>query len=133
MALPTTTDWWYRRKISFFLYEAKEFAGPAMTQGGLRAGCTWADKKYDGTALCRNCTNQIRAVGAIDFESATGMINDARIVGAHTFPPAKGGRRPAGRVQCDLLRSDDGVPSCSSVTSTLRGGGRTSAPSCSPA
>jgi iron complex outermembrane receptor protein len=76
------TDWSYRSKINFFLYEATEFVGPAMTQGGLRVGYSWADKKYDVAAFCRNCTNQIRAIGAIDFENATGMINDPRIVGA---------------------------------------------------
>jgi iron complex outermembrane receptor protein len=76
------TDWSYRSKINFFLYEAKEFTGPAMTQGGLRIGYTWADKKYDVAAFCRNCTNEIRAIGAIDFENVTGMINDPRIVGA---------------------------------------------------
>ena len=40
-----------------------------------------ADGTYEVAAFCRNCTNQIRAVGAIDFENATGFINDPRIVG----------------------------------------------------
>jgi iron complex outermembrane recepter protein len=75
------TDWSYRSEINFFLYEAKEFVGPALTQGGLRIGYTWADKKYEVAAFCRNCTNQIRVIGAIDFENATGFINDPRIVG----------------------------------------------------
>ncbi len=76
------TDWSYRSKINFFLYESKEFTGPAMVQGGARVGYSWANKKYDAAVFCRNCTNEIRAVGAIDFENATGMINDPRIVGA---------------------------------------------------
>ena len=76
------TDWSYRSKINFFLYESQEFTGPALTQGGVRVGYTWADKKYDVAAYCRNCTNQIRAIGGIDFENTTGMINDPRIVGA---------------------------------------------------
>jgi iron complex outermembrane receptor protein len=75
------TDWSYRSEINFFLYEAKEFVGPPLTQGGLRLGYTWADKKYEVAAFCRNCTNQIRVIGAIDFENATGFINDPRIVG----------------------------------------------------
>jgi iron complex outermembrane recepter protein len=75
------TDWSYRSQINFFLYEAKEFVGPPLTQGGVRIGYTWADRMYEVAAFCRNCTNQIRAVGAIDFENATGFINDPRIVG----------------------------------------------------
>jgi iron complex outermembrane receptor protein len=75
------TDWSYRSEINFFLYEAKEFVGPPLTQGGARIGYTWAEKKYEVAAFCRNCTNQIRTTGAIDFENATGFINDPRIVG----------------------------------------------------
>jgi iron complex outermembrane receptor protein len=75
------TDWSYRSKIDFFLYQATEFIGPSMTQGGLRIGYTWSEKKYDVALFCRNCTNQIRAIGALDFDNATAMINDPRIVG----------------------------------------------------
>jgi iron complex outermembrane receptor protein len=75
------TDWSYRSEINFFLYEAKEFVGPPLAQGGVRIGYTWSDKKYEVAAFCRNCTNQIRTTGAIDFQNATGFINDPRIVG----------------------------------------------------
>jgi iron complex outermembrane recepter protein len=75
------TDWSYRSEINFFLYESKEFVGPPLAQGGARIGYTWSDKKYEVAAFCRNCTNQIRATGAIDFENATGFVNDPRIVG----------------------------------------------------
>jgi iron complex outermembrane receptor protein len=75
------TDWSYRSEINFFLYEAKEFVGPPLAQGGVRIGYTWSDKKYEVAAFCRNCTNQIRTTGAIDFENATGFINDPRIFG----------------------------------------------------
>ena len=75
------TDWSYRSEINFFLYEAKEFVGPPLAQGGVRIGYTWSDRKYEVAAFCRNCTNQIRTTGAIDFENATGFINDPRIVG----------------------------------------------------
>jgi iron complex outermembrane receptor protein len=75
------TDWSYRSSINFFLYESKDFDAPSMTQGGLRLGYTWSDGKYDVAAFCRNCTNQIRTVGGIDFNNLTGYINDPRIVG----------------------------------------------------
>ena len=76
------TDWSYRSGFNYFLYEAREYDGPALTQGGLRLGYTWADGKYDAAVFCRNCTNQVRAIYAIDFDNLTGVINDPRIFGA---------------------------------------------------
>ena len=75
------TDWSVRSGVNFLLYESKEFDGTSLVQGGLRLGYTWADGKYDVAAFCRNCTNQIRAIGAIDFDNLTGYINDPRIIG----------------------------------------------------
>ncbi len=75
------TDWVYRDKINFFLYQSVEFTGKALTEGGLRLGYTWANGKYDVAAYARNITNQIRIVGGIDFNNLTGFINDPRTVG----------------------------------------------------
>ena len=75
------TDWSARSGVNFLLYESKEFDGTSLVQGGFRLGYTWADGKYDVAAFCRNCTNQIRAIGAIDFDNLTGYINDPRIIG----------------------------------------------------
>jgi iron complex outermembrane receptor protein len=80
--LYVSTDWSYRSKINFLLYESKEFTGPPLLNGGLRAGYSWKSGKYELAVFCRNCTNQIRVVGAIDFDDLTGFINDPRIVGA---------------------------------------------------
>jgi iron complex outermembrane receptor protein len=41
------TDWSYRSKINFFLYESKEFTGKSMVEGGLRVGYNWAGGKYE--------------------------------------------------------------------------------------
>src|SRR3984893_4488966 len=76
------TDWSYRSGINFFLYESKEFDGPSLAQAGLKLGYTWADGKYDAGVFCRNCTNQIRTIGGIDFADLLGYINDPRIIGA---------------------------------------------------
>jgi iron complex outermembrane receptor protein len=75
------TDWSYRSKVNFFLYESKEFTGKAMTIGGVRAGYDWADGKYEVAGYVRNVTNQIRVTGAIDFDNLTGFINDPRTYG----------------------------------------------------
>ena len=75
------TDWVYRSKVNFFLYESKEFSGKAMTEGGLRLGYLWGNGRYDVAAYARNISNQIRVVGGIDFNNLTGFINEPRTLG----------------------------------------------------
>ena len=75
------TDVAHRGKISFFLYDSKEFTGKALTEVGLRAGYLWDNGKYEVAAFGRNIGNQIRVVGGIDFNNLTGFINDPRTYG----------------------------------------------------
>ena len=75
------TDWAYRSKVNFFLYESTEFTGKALTEGGLRVGYIWGNGKYEAAGFVRNITNQIRVTGAIDFNNLTGFINDPRTYG----------------------------------------------------
>ena len=75
------TDMSYRSAINFFLDEEKEFIGAPLFQGGLRMGYIWGQGKYEVAAFCRNCTDEIRVIGGINFDNATGMINDPRIIG----------------------------------------------------
>jgi iron complex outermembrane recepter protein len=76
------TDWAYRGKINFFLYESKEFNGKSLLEGGIRAGYNWGNGKYEAAIFGRNITNQIRVVGGIDFNNLTGFINEPRTWGA---------------------------------------------------
>ncbi|WP_082549214.1 TonB-dependent receptor [Rhizobacter sp. Root404] len=75
------TDWSYRSKVNFFLYESVEFTGKAYTEGGLRIGYLWNDGKYEVAAFARNITNKVVATGGIDFNNLTGFINDPRTLG----------------------------------------------------
>jgi len=75
------TDWAYRSKVNFFLYDSIEFTGKPLTEGGLRLGYTWGNGKYDAAIYGRNITNQIRVTGAIDFNNLTGFINEPRLIG----------------------------------------------------
>jgi iron complex outermembrane receptor protein len=75
------TDWIYRSKINFFLYESIEFTGKPLTEGGLRVGYLWGNGKYEAAAFARNITNQVRVVGGIDFNNLTGFINEPRTYG----------------------------------------------------
>ncbi|KQZ45118.1 TonB-dependent receptor [Duganella sp. Root1480D1] len=75
------TDWSYRSKVNFFLYEAVEFTGAPLTEGGLRVGYNWDGGKYEVAAFARNITDQRRITGAIDFNNLTGFINEPRQFG----------------------------------------------------
>jgi iron complex outermembrane recepter protein len=75
------TDWAYRSEINFFLYESTEFRGKALLEGGLRAGYSFGQGKYEAAAFVRNIANQIRVVGGIDFNNLTGFINEPRTFG----------------------------------------------------
>jgi len=75
------TDWAYRSKVNFQLYESIEFTGKSTLEGGLRLGYSWGNGKYDAAAYVRNITNQIRIVGGIDFNNLTGFINEPRSYG----------------------------------------------------
>ena len=75
------TDWSYRSKVNFFLYEAVEFTGKPLTEGGLRLGYTWANGKYEAATFVRNIADQRRITGAIDFNNLTGFTNEPRTYG----------------------------------------------------
>jgi len=75
------TDWAYRSKINFFLYEAKEFTGKALVEGGLRVGYLWEGGKYEVAAYGRNVSDTQRVVGGIDFNNLTGFTNEPRLFG----------------------------------------------------
>jgi iron complex outermembrane recepter protein len=73
------TDWAYRSRINFFLYESVEFQDKSMLEGGLRVGYKRAN--YDISAFVRNITSDTSAVGGIDFNNLTGFVNEPRIWG----------------------------------------------------
>ena len=75
------TDWTYRSKINFFLYDSVEYSDNNLVEGGLRVGYRFHDKKYDIAAFVRNITDDQSAVGGIDFNNLTGFVNEPRIWG----------------------------------------------------
>ena len=52
-----------------------------LLEGGLRFGYVWDDNKYEIAAFGRNITNEVVAVGAIDFNNLTGFTNEPQIWG----------------------------------------------------
>ena len=75
------TDWAYRSEVNFFLYESAEFEGQELLEGGLRLGYNWNDGKHEVAVFGRNITDEIEAVGGIDFNNLTGFINEPRRYG----------------------------------------------------
>jgi len=73
------TDWYYRSKIQFFLYESVEFSDDKLLEGGLRIG--FKTDRYDIAGFVRNLNNDESAVSAIDFNNLTAMVNEPRIWG----------------------------------------------------
>ncbi len=73
------TDWSYRSKINFFLYQSVEFQDKRMLEGGLRIG--YKTDSFDLSAFVRNITKDTSAVGGIDFNNLTGFVNEPRIWG----------------------------------------------------
>lgn len=73
------TDWSYRSRINFFLYESVEFQDANQLEGGVRIG--YQGKNLDVAAFVRNITNDVSAVGGIDFNNLTGFVNEPRIWG----------------------------------------------------
>ena len=75
------TDWAYRSEVNFFLYEATEFKGKPLLEGGLRAGYSFGQGKYEAAAFVRNIADKTVVVGGIDFNNLTGFINEPRTFG----------------------------------------------------
>ena len=73
------TDWAYRSKINFFLYESVEFQDANQLEGGLRIG--YQTDRWDLAVFGRNITNDVSAVAGIDFNNLTAMVNEPRTFG----------------------------------------------------
>ncbi|WP_281560504.1 TonB-dependent receptor [Thalassomonas sp. RHCl1] len=78
------TDWSYRSEVDFFLYKSVEFEGKSLLEGGLRTGYAWsgADNDYEVALFARNITDEQVAIGGVDFNNNTGIVNEGRFVGA---------------------------------------------------
>ncbi|MDP2559780.1 TonB-dependent receptor [Psychrobium sp. 1_MG-2023] len=72
------TDWAYRSKINFFLYEAAEFSDDKLLEGGIRVGYNWDTEmnSHEVALFGRNITNDESIIGGVDFNNVTGIVND---------------------------------------------------------
>lgn len=72
------TDWAYRSKINFFLYESVEFNDDNMLEGGVRVGYAWDtdNNSHEVAIFGRNITNDDSITGGVDFNNLTGMVKE---------------------------------------------------------
>ena len=77
--LYVATDWAYRSEIQFFLYRSVEYRDRSLLEGGVRIG--YKTGPFDLAAYVRNITDDVSAVGGIDFNNLTGFVNEPRIAG----------------------------------------------------
>ncbi|MET0271896.1 MAG: TonB-dependent receptor [Phenylobacterium sp.] len=75
------TDWAYRSKINFFLYESAEYSDDKLLEGGVRLGYRMPDSGWEVALFGRNITNDKSLEGGIDFNNLTGFVNDPRTLG----------------------------------------------------
>jgi iron complex outermembrane receptor protein len=75
------TDWSFRSSVDFFLYKAVEYDSQTLTIGNLRIGYVDDAHGFELAFFIHNIADQVRATGAIDFDTITGFVNDPRTFG----------------------------------------------------
>ncbi len=76
--LIASTDWAYRSRVRFFLYESLEFADDWLLQGGIRLACLLPYADIEVALIGRNVLNDTSPTGGIDFNNLTGYVNEPR-------------------------------------------------------
>lgn len=80
-ALYFNTDWAYRSRVYFFLYESAEYTDAYLLEVGARVGYRRFDGKIEVAAYVRNLLDDNSRTGGIDFNNLTGFVNEPRVFG----------------------------------------------------
>ena len=76
--LVASTDWAYRSRVRFFLYDSVEFADDWLLEGGVRLAYLFSDDLMEVALSGRNILNDTSPTGGIDFNNLTGYVNEPR-------------------------------------------------------
>jgi iron complex outermembrane receptor protein len=79
--LIASTDWAYRSRVHFFLYDAVEFSDDSLLEGGIRLACQFPHSYSEIAIIGRNILNDTSPTGGIDFNNLTGFVNEPRFWG----------------------------------------------------
>ncbi|MCG9125999.1 TonB-dependent receptor [Candidatus Poribacteria bacterium] len=71
-----STDWAYRSRVHFFLYDSVEFSDDSLLEGGIRIACQFPNTDSGIAIIGRNILNETSPTGGIDFNNLTGFINE---------------------------------------------------------
>lgn len=75
------TNWSYRSRVHFFLYQSAEFTDESMLLGDVRVGYLRSRGRIELSAYVANLLDDDSRTGGIDFNNLTGFTNDPRIWG----------------------------------------------------
>ena len=73
-----STDWAYRSRVRFFLYDSVEYADESLLVGGVRLACLLLHANVEVAVIGRNILNDTSPTGGIDFNNLTGYVNEPR-------------------------------------------------------
>ncbi|MDE0316256.1 MAG: TonB-dependent receptor [Candidatus Poribacteria bacterium] len=76
--LVAATDWAYRSRVQFFLYDSVEYSDDWLLEGGLRFACQLPDGNTEVALIGRNILDDTSPTGGIDFNNLTGYVNEPR-------------------------------------------------------
>ena len=76
--LVASTDWAYRSRVRFFLYDSVEYADDWLLVGGVRFACLLPYADVEVAIVGRNILNDTSPTGGIDFNNLTGYVNEPR-------------------------------------------------------
>lgn len=79
--LIASTDWAYRSRVRFFLYDSVEYADDSLLEGGLRLACLLPYGDTELALIGRNILNDTSPTGGIDFNNLTSYVNEPRFWG----------------------------------------------------
>ena len=81
LRLVASTDWAYRSRVHFFLYDSAEFSDDLLLEGGIRLACKLPNMETEFALIGRNILNDTSLTGGIDFNNLTGFVNEPRYWG----------------------------------------------------
>ena len=79
--LVASTDWAYRSRVRFFLYDSVEYADDWLLEGGVRLAYLLPNDGIEVALSVRNILNDTSPTGGIDFNNLTGYVNEPRYWG----------------------------------------------------
>lgn len=79
-----STDWTYRSRSYFFLYESREYRDNYLIEGGARLAWRSAAGGLEFAAFGRNILNDTSHTGGLDFNNLTAYVNEPPFWGVET-------------------------------------------------